>query len=68
MIEITPDDTPEGHDDGHAFLLPRKHRYTGSSRGSAKSLGDPGDVPLIRGYRNPSGPPPCCTRSRAGHE
>jgi SRSO17 transposase len=30
MIEITPDDTPEGHDDGHAFLLLRKHRYTGT--------------------------------------
>jgi hypothetical protein len=28
MIEITPDDTPEGHDDGHAFLLLRRHRYT----------------------------------------
>ncbi|MGH3178707.1 MAG: IS701 family transposase, partial [Streptosporangiaceae bacterium] len=30
MIEITPDDTPDGHDDGHAFLLLRKHRYTGT--------------------------------------
>jgi SRSO17 transposase len=30
MIEILPDDTPEGQDDGHAFLLPRKHRYTGT--------------------------------------
>jgi SRSO17 transposase len=30
MIEITPDDTPEGHDDGHAVLLLRKHRYTGT--------------------------------------
>jgi hypothetical protein len=30
MIEITPDDTPCGHDDGHAFLLLRKHRYTGT--------------------------------------
>jgi SRSO17 transposase len=28
MIEITPDDTPEGHDRGHAFLLLRRHRYT----------------------------------------
>src|SRR5512133_801811 len=28
MIEIRPDDTPQGHDDGHAFLLLRKHRYT----------------------------------------
>jgi SRSO17 transposase len=30
MIEITPDDTPEGQDDGHAFLLLRRHRYTGT--------------------------------------
>ena len=30
MIEITPDDTPDGHDDGHAFLLLRQHRYTGT--------------------------------------
>jgi SRSO17 transposase len=30
MIEIKPDDTPGGHDDGHAFLLLRKHRYTGT--------------------------------------
>jgi SRSO17 transposase len=30
MIEITPDDTPEGHDDGHAVLLLRRHRYTGT--------------------------------------
>jgi hypothetical protein len=30
MIEILPGDTPEGHDDGHAFLLLRKHRYTGT--------------------------------------
>jgi SRSO17 transposase len=28
MIEITPDDTPGGYDDGHAFLLLRRHRYT----------------------------------------
>ena len=30
MIVILPDDTPEGHDDGHAFLLLRKHCYTGT--------------------------------------
>ena len=30
MIAITPDDTPAGHDDGHAFLLLRRHRYTGT--------------------------------------
>jgi hypothetical protein len=28
IIEVTPGDTPEDHDDGHAFLLLRKHRYT----------------------------------------
>jgi hypothetical protein len=30
MIEITPDDTPGGQDAGHAFLLLRRHRYTGT--------------------------------------
>ena len=30
MIEVAPDDTPEGHDDGHAVLLLRRHRYTGT--------------------------------------
>ena len=30
MIEVTPDDTPDGHDDGHALLLLRRHRYTGT--------------------------------------
>jgi hypothetical protein len=30
MIEVTPDDTPEGHHDGHAALLLRRHRYTGT--------------------------------------
>jgi len=30
MIEIAPDDTPAGQDDGHALLLLRKHRYTGT--------------------------------------
>ena len=34
MIEITPDDTPEGHDSGHAFLLLRRHRYTGEKEQS----------------------------------
>jgi hypothetical protein len=31
MIEVTPDDTPEGQDDGYAFLLLRRHRYTGTT-------------------------------------
>jgi hypothetical protein len=30
MIETTPDDTPGGHHDGHAFLLLRRHRCTGT--------------------------------------
>ncbi|HXT91916.1 MAG TPA: IS701 family transposase [Trebonia sp.] len=30
MIAVTPDHTPEGHDDGYAFLLLRRHRYTGT--------------------------------------
>jgi SRSO17 transposase len=30
MIEVRPDDTPAGHDGGHAFLLLRRHRYTGT--------------------------------------
>jgi SRSO17 transposase len=46
MIEITPDDTPEGHDDGHAFLLLRKHRYTGTI--SYFLCWSPGPVPLAK--------------------
>src|SRR5579863_10010081 len=30
MIGTLPDDTPEGQAGGHAFLLLRKHRYTGT--------------------------------------
>ncbi|MGH3237797.1 MAG: IS701 family transposase, partial [Streptosporangiaceae bacterium] len=30
MIETRPDDTPDGHEPGHAVLLLRKHRYTGT--------------------------------------
>ena len=30
MMEVTPDDTPDGHDDGNAVLLLRRHRYTGT--------------------------------------
>jgi SRSO17 transposase len=29
MIEVSPDDTPPGHDPGHSVLLVRRHRYTG---------------------------------------
>ncbi len=46
MIEITPDDTPEGHNDGHAFLLLRRHRYTGTV--SYFLCWSPGPVPLAK--------------------
>ena len=46
MIETTPGDTPEGHDDGHAFLLLRKHRYTGTV--SYFLCWSPDPVPLAR--------------------
>jgi SRSO17 transposase len=46
MIEVTPDDTPEGHDDGHAFLLLRRHRYTGTV--SYFLCWSPGPVPLAK--------------------
>jgi hypothetical protein len=29
MLEVTSDDTPGGHGDGHSVLLARRHRYTG---------------------------------------
>src|SRR5215472_7956413 len=46
MIEITPDDTPEGHDDGHAVLLLREHRYTGTV--SSYLCWTPHPVPLAK--------------------
>ena len=46
MIEITPDDTPDGHDDGHGFLLLRQHRYTGTV--SYFLCWSPGPVPLAK--------------------
>ncbi len=46
MIAITPGDTPEGHDDGHAVLLLRRHRYTGTI--SYFLCWSPGPVPLAR--------------------
>ncbi len=45
MIEIRPDDTPEGQDDGHGFLLLRRHRYTGTV--SYFLCWSPGPVPLV---------------------
>jgi SRSO17 transposase len=46
MIEITPDDTPAGFDDGHAFLLLRRHRYTGTV--SYFLCWSPAPVPLAK--------------------
>jgi hypothetical protein len=46
MIEIAPDGAPEGHDDGHAVLLLRKHRYTGTV--SDYLCWTPSPVPLAR--------------------
>jgi SRSO17 transposase len=46
MIETTPDDTPEGHDDGHAVLLLRRHRYTGTV--SSYLCWTPNPVPLAK--------------------
>src|SRR5580692_4846124 len=46
MIEITPDDTPEGHDAGHAVLLLRRHRYTGTV--SSFLCWTPDPVPLAK--------------------
>jgi SRSO17 transposase len=46
MLEVTSDDTPEGHDDGHSALLVRRHRYTGTL--SYYRCWTPGPVPLSR--------------------
>ncbi|HXL93505.1 MAG TPA: IS701 family transposase [Streptosporangiaceae bacterium] len=46
MIEITPDDTPDEQDDGHAILLLRRHRYTGTV--SYYQCWSPGPVPLAK--------------------
>jgi SRSO17 transposase len=46
MIEITPGDTPEGQDDGHGFLLLRRHRYTGTV--SYFLCWSPAPVPLAK--------------------
>jgi SRSO17 transposase len=46
MIEITPDDTPEGQGDGQAVLLLRRHRYTGTV--SYFPCWTPNPVPLAK--------------------
>jgi SRSO17 transposase len=46
MLEVTSDDTPGGHGDGHSVLLTRRHRYTGKL--SFYRCWTPGPVPLSR--------------------
>lgn len=47
MIDILPDDTPDGQDDsGHPFLLLRRHRYTGTV--SYYLCWSPDPVPLAK--------------------
>ena len=46
MLEVTSDDTPDGHADGHSVLLARRHRYTGKL--SFYRCWTPGPVPLSR--------------------
>ena len=46
MLEVTSDDTPEGHTAGHSVLLARRHRYTGTL--SFYRCWTPGPVPLAR--------------------
>jgi len=46
VLEVTSDDTPDGHDDGHSVLLARRHRYTGTL--SFYRCWTPGPVSLSR--------------------
>ncbi len=46
MLEVTGDDTPDGHGEGHSVLLARRHRYTGQL--SFYRCWTPGPVPLSR--------------------
>jgi len=46
MLEVTSDDTPDGHRDGRSMLLIRRHRYTGTL--SFYRCWTPGPVPLSR--------------------
>jgi SRSO17 transposase len=46
MLAITSDDTPDGHDDGHSWLLVRRHRYTRTL--SYYRCWSPVPVPLAR--------------------
>jgi SRSO17 transposase len=46
MLEVTSDDTPDGHGEGHSVLLARRHRYTGQL--SYYRCWTPEPVPLSR--------------------
>jgi SRSO17 transposase len=46
MLEVTSDDTPGGHNDGHSVVLVRRHRYTGTL--SFYRCWTPGPVSLSR--------------------
>jgi len=46
MLEVTSDDTPDGHGSGHSVLLVRRHRYTGQL--SFYRCWTPGPVPLSK--------------------
>ena len=46
MLEVTSDDTPEEHGEGHSVLLIRRHRYTGTL--SYYRCWTPEPVPLAR--------------------
>jgi SRSO17 transposase len=46
MLEVTSDDTPDGHDNGHSVLLIRRHRYT--RKLSFYRCWTPGPAPLAR--------------------
>lgn len=46
MLQVTSDDTPDGHDGGHSVLLARRHRYTGQL--SYYRCWTPGPVPLSK--------------------
>jgi SRSO17 transposase len=46
MLEVTSDDTPDGHSNGHSLLLARRHRYTGKL--SFYRCWTPEPVPLAR--------------------
>ena len=46
MLEVSSDDTPDGHAGGHSVLLVRRHRYTGTL--SSYRCWTPEPVPLSR--------------------